>query len=152
MAIFEETILLPIPRAVLFDFLLRPANVAKISDGSLALKFTEAPEVVSVGSRILIEMVVMGQLQKATHEITVCTRPDLIVEVQIAGPMKSWQHEHKFEDAGDQTRMTDRIEYTKPGGIVGLLLSEAKINDMLEENFFQREQNIRRLIDQGKLT
>ncbi len=151
MATFEETILLPIPRAVLFDFLAQPANVAKISDSALALKFTSAPEVIAVGSRILIQMVVMGQIQKATHEITVCTRPERIVEVQIEGPMKSWRHEHTFEEAGDQTRMIDRIEYTKPGGIVGLLLTEAKINDMLEENFFQREQNLRRLIAQGPL-
>ena len=152
MAIFEETILLPIAREVLFDFLSRPANIAKISNSSLAMKFTDAPEVVMTGSRIVIEMVAMGQLQKAIHEITVFNRPDLIVETQVQGPMKSWRHEHKFEDAGGQTRMIDRIEYTKPGGIIGLLLTEARVHDMLEENFFQREQNLIRLIEQGKLT
>jgi len=152
MAIFEENILLPIPREVLFDFLARPANVTKISSASMGLEFTEAPEVVSVGARIKIAMVAMGQVQKAVHEITIYTRPSLIVEVQIEGPMKAWRHEHRFEEAGDQTRMIDRVEYTKPGGIIGLLLSESKVNDMLEENFFQREQNIRRLISQGQLS
>ena len=152
MAIFEENILLPIAREALFDFLSRPANVAKISDSNLGLHFTEAPEVATTGSRIVIEMVAMGQIQKAIHEISVYDRPVRIVEVQLEGPMKSWRHEHLFEDVDGQTRMIDRIEYTKPGGIIGLLLTESRINDMLEENFFQREQNLRRLIEQGKLT
>ena len=151
MAIFEETVLLPIAREVLFDFLSRPANVAKISDPGLGLKFSQAPEVVALGSRIVIHMVTMGQVQTATHEISTFTRPDLIVEVQLEGPMKSWRHEHRFEEVDGQTRMIDRIEYTRPGGIIGLLLSEARLTDMLEENFFQREQNLRRLISGGQL-
>ena len=152
MAIFEESILLPVPRAVLFDFLSRPANVAKVTSSAVGLRFTEAPEIVTTGSRIAIQMVVMGQVQKAVHEIAEFSHPELIVEVQLEGPMKSWRHEHRFEDAGDQTRMIDLIDYTKPGGIIGLLLTEAKVNDMLEENFFQREQNLRRMIAQGQLT
>ena len=151
MAIFEENILLPISRMILFDFLSRPANVSQISDASLGMKFVEAPEVVVTGSRIMIQMMAMGQLQKATHEISVYDRPVRIVEVQVEGPMKSWRHEHLFEEADGQTRMIDRIEYTKPGGIVGLLLTEARLTEMLEENFFQCEQNLRRLIAQGKL-
>ncbi len=152
MAIFEESILLPIPRPVLFDFLSKPANVAKVTSSAVGLKFKEAPEIVTTGSRISIQMVVMGQVQNAIHEIAEFAHPELIVEVQLEGPMKSWRHEHRFEEVGDQTRMIDVIDYTKPGGIVGLLLSEAKVNDMLEENFFQREQNLRRLIAQGLLT
>lgn len=151
MAIFEDSILLPVPRAILFDFLSKPANVAKISSSSVGLKFKEAPEIVTTGSRISIQMVVMGQVQNAVHEISDFKHPELIVEVQLEGPMKSWRHEHRFEDAGDQTRMIDVIDYTKPGGIIGLLLTEAKVNDMLEENFFQREQNLRRMISQGHL-
>ena len=152
MAIFEETLLLPVSRTVLFDFLSRPANVAIVSDASLGMKFVQAPEVVIQGSRILIHMMAMGQLQKATHEIAVYERPMRIVEVQVEGPMKSWRHEHLFEEVDGHTRMIDRIEYTKPGGIVGLLLTETRVTEMLEENFFQREQNLRRLIGQGKLT
>jgi ligand-binding SRPBCC domain-containing protein len=151
MPIFEENLLLPVPRTVLFDFLSRPANVALISDASLGMKFAEAPEVVATGSRIIIHMMAMGQLQRATHEISVYDRPVRIVEVQVEGPMKSWRHEHLFEEVDGQTRMIDRIEYTKPGGIVGLLLTETRVTEMLEENFFQREQNLRRLIAQGKL-
>lgn len=151
MAIFEEELLLPVPRMLLFEFLSRPANIARVSDPNLGLKFHGAPDVVTLGSRIVIEMMAMSQVQKAIHEITTYTPHDLIVETQIEGPMKAWRHEHHFEDAGDQTRMIDRIEYQKPGGIVGLLLTEARVQDMLEENFFQREQNLRKLIAQGGL-
>ncbi len=152
MAVFVESVLLPVPRPVLFEFLSKPANVAKISSSAVGLKFKNAPEIVTTGSRISIQMVVMGQVQNAVHEITTYNHPELIVEVQLEGPMKSWRHEHRFEEVGDQTRMIDLIDYTKPGGIIGLLLSEAKVNDMLEESFFQREQNLRRLIAQGLVT
>lgn len=151
MAIFEEEILLPISRIVLFEFLSRPANIVKVSDPNLGLKFQKAPEIVSQGSRIHIEMMAMSQVQKAIHEITLYTPHETIVETQIEGPMRAWRHEHIFEDLGDQTRMIDRIEFEKPGGIIGLLLTEGRVTEMLEENFFQREQNLRRLITQGGL-
>lgn len=149
MAQYEDSIVLPVSRDVLFDFLSKPLNIAKISDPNLGLKFAEAPDIVSQGSRVVIHMMTMGQLQKATHEIATFDRPSLIVEVQVEGPMKAWRHEHIFEEADGQTRMIDRIEYTRPGGIIGLLLTDARVTDMLEENFFQREQNLRRLISQG---
>lgn len=151
MAIFEEELLLPVSRVVLFEFLSRPANIVKVSDPNLGLKFHGAPEIVAKGSRIVIEMMAMSQVQKAIHEITEYTPHELIVETQIEGPMRAWRHEHHFEEAGDQTRMIDRIEFEKPGGIVGLLLTEGRVTDMLEENFFQREQNLRRLIAQSGL-
>ncbi len=151
MALFEDEILLPCSRATLFEFFARPANVARVADPSLGLKIQTAPEVISVGARIAFQMIAMNQIQSAIHEISEYQPHDRFLEVQIQGPMKSWQHEHQFIEAGDETRMIDRIEFQKPGGIIGLLLSEGRIQEMLEENFFQREQVLRRLISQGGL-
>ncbi|RLS55343.1 MAG: hypothetical protein DWH91_09315 [Planctomycetota bacterium] len=152
MALFEDQILLPCPPVALFEFFSRPANVARVADPSLGLKIQTSPDVISVGSRISFQMMAMNQIQSAIHEITEYQPHDWFLEVQIEGPMKSWRHEHRFEEVGGETRMIDRIEFEKPGGIVGLLLSESRIQDMLEENFFQREQELRRLITRGGLS
>ena len=40
----------------------------------------------------------------------------LFVDEQISGPFRRWIHRHEFEDLGEWTRLTDRIEYELPGG------------------------------------
>ena len=40
------------------------------------------------------------------------------VDEQIAGPFAVWVHHHEFEDLGDTTRLTDRVEYELRGGPV----------------------------------
>ena len=40
--------------------------------------------------------------------------PYRFIDEQIRGPYKIWQHEHTFEDLGDQTLVRDRVHYLSP--------------------------------------
>ncbi|MBM3738365.1 MAG: SRPBCC family protein [Acidobacteria bacterium] len=40
----------------------------------------------------------------------------LFVDEQIDGPFTKWIHRHEFEAVGGKTLLTDRIEYSLPGG------------------------------------
>ena len=42
----------------------------------------------------------------------------LFVDELIDGPFQLWVHRHEFEDLGDTTRLTDRIEYRVRGGVI----------------------------------
>ncbi len=45
-------------------------------------------------------------------------RDRLFVDVQEEGPFRSWTHRHEFnEESPNRTRLTDRIEFSLPGGV-----------------------------------
>lgn len=41
-------------------------------------------------------------------------------DVQLAGPMRRWEHTHRFTAEGNQTRIDEHIEYEHPAGIRGI--------------------------------
>jgi ligand-binding SRPBCC domain-containing protein len=151
MARFEYETVLDCSRQGLFEFLLRPANVARIADPNTGLNILSAPEVVDVGSRIEFQLIGFGQVQQAVHEIVELIRPQRIVEVQVQGPLKSWHHQHLFEANGGGVRMIDIIDFQPPGGVLGLIVNEARLSASLEEGFFARQQQLEQLIARGEL-
>ena len=40
---------------------------------------------------------------------------------QVLGPFRSWEHTHRFDDEGSQTRLADIIRYSLPFGMLGRL-------------------------------
>src|SRR5580765_1770936 len=85
MPVFETSVTVDCPREQAFDFLLRPANVVLISPPELGLNFIDAPEVVSLGSRIEFKIQGYGQVQTIVHEITALDHPERITETQVQG-------------------------------------------------------------------
>jgi ligand-binding SRPBCC domain-containing protein len=128
MALFEEELWLPCTPESLFEFLLRPANVVRISDPRLGLSFVDPPDVLAEGSRIIFKVQGFGIVQTLEHRIEKVDRPTLIVEEQIKGPMRAWRHEHVFEPLRDGTRMVDRVIFEPPGGALGFLVRESTIS------------------------
>jgi ligand-binding SRPBCC domain-containing protein len=147
MAVFEDEFIVNCPVQKVFDFLLRPANIVRVADPSVGLKFIDPPEVVQQGTRLSFQILAMGQVQKAEHEITLVTPPSLIVEELRKGVMKKWRHEHIFEDQAGSTRIIDRIEFEPPGGILGFLVTESKILEALEDSHFQRQQLLKKFLE-----
>lgn len=145
-----ETRLTCLPQS-LFDFLLRPQNVARVSDPNTGLNIVAAPEVVEVGSRIHFQLMGLGQVQKAIHEIIEIDRPARILEVQVEGPVRQWRHEHLFEADEEGVRMLDLIDFEPPGGLLGFIATPARIMSSLEDGFFYRQQQLERLVRTGEL-
>ncbi|SFI86537.1 Ligand-binding SRPBCC domain-containing protein [Planctomicrobium piriforme] len=135
----------------LFDFLSRPGNVSKVTSPNLGITFHSAPEVVHEGARLDFQVITFGQIIKSSHQILEFERPRLVVERQIAGPMKSWLHRHEYEAVPEGVLKRDIVEFQLPGGLIGLLLSESKICSHLEDGFYYREQRLQELIASGEL-
>jgi ligand-binding SRPBCC domain-containing protein len=150
MPVFETSVALDCPQERAFDFLLRPANVARIAPPDLGLSFISAPEIVELGSRMEFKIQGYGQVQKMLHEITTLVRPDIITETQIRGLFASWVHEHAFEtnDRG-QVVVIDRITFLPPAGLLGLLVTSRKILDHLEEGFEHRHRQLQKLLTEA---
>jgi ligand-binding SRPBCC domain-containing protein len=149
MAQFEYETVLPAVPASVFEFLRKPANLERIAQPQMGLKFVKAPDQIELGSQLDFQIVSFNQVHAVSHRITDFRNAELIREELIKGPMRSWVHSHRFEPHPDGVRLIDIIEFELPGGLLGLLLSEDKVLDQLEDGFFYRAQQLQRLAQNG---
>ncbi|WP_437187392.1 SRPBCC family protein [Planctomicrobium sp. SH668] len=135
----------------LFNFLIRPANILKVSDPQVGISFTSAPEVVELGSKVDFQVITFGQVVKTSVEITKFEQNRIVVETQTSGPMKSWEHIYEYIPTPEGVILRDVVDFQLPGGLLGLMLSESKVRDYLEDGFYYREQKLKALIEKGEL-
>ena len=142
MAVFEASVDLACSLAEVFDFLAQPENIRQITPSSVMLVFDAAPLRLSLGARMSFRVQAYGVVRSAVHEITAWDQPRKFVERQVEGPLSSWEHEHLFEEIPNGVRVTDRITFAPPSGMLGLLVNERKIRESLDDGFGHRHQEL----------
>ncbi|ERT05224.1 polyketide cyclase / dehydrase and lipid transport family protein [Lyngbya aestuarii BL J] len=68
----------------------------------------------------------------------------LFTDEQKQGPMESWVHRHQFSAEQGQTRLTDAISYSLPGGWLAENLLAWWVNSRLEDMFRYRHEVTKR--------
>ncbi len=58
-------------------------------------------------------------------------------------------HTHTFEDAGTDTRISDRVEYELPFGPLGTLVDRLFVARQVESIFAYRQKVVAALFEQG---
>ena len=149
---FSTSAELPCAGNQLLAFLRRPANLPKISDPDLELEIISAPDVVATGDVITFRITALGFKQRATHRYVETTDAS-IVEEQTDGPMKAWKHSQTIESLGpERCRLTDVVQFERPGGMLGFVLTEARVRESLEQGMACRYDALRDLIAAGELS
>jgi ligand-binding SRPBCC domain-containing protein len=147
MAEFEARLSLPHPREKVFDFLIRTANLMAMIPPDSGMTAVSVPEVVKTGSMLEFQLKQFGQSFKIVHEITQLVPPSKLVERQVQGLFKMWNHEHLVEEApAGEVVAIDRIEFEPPGGMLGFLVTKRRILDELESLFAHRHQQMRKML------
>ena len=146
---FESNVTIERSAEAVFAFLIRPENLAKISPPESQLTFVEAPEQITLGTRLAFELGGFGPLQKVVHEISVFEPPNRFVERLVSGPLPVFVHEHVVEAQGEGSVVIDRIDFEPPGGFIGLLVNEAKILESLKAAFAHRHRSLKEHLEQG---
>ena len=142
MAVFEASVELACSPEAAFEFLAQPENIRGITPSSVMLIFDAAPKRLSLGARMEFRVQAYGVVRSAVHEVTAWDEPRRFVERQIEGPTGSWEHEHLFQPTSHGVRVTDRITFTPPGGMLGLLINERKLREALEDGFGHRHHEL----------
>jgi ligand-binding SRPBCC domain-containing protein len=151
MAEFEHQQRLDCDVESLFDFMSRPKNVVRLSQPESRLTFFDPPEIVTTGVELEFEVRAYGTTQSVTHEIVTVERPRLILERMLHGPLEELEHEHRFEADGDGAILIDLVRFQPPGGMIGLLLNEARLRKSFEESFAYRRRVLQQLVEEGEL-
>jgi ligand-binding SRPBCC domain-containing protein len=68
---------------------------------------------------------------RMTSRITALEPPTRFVDEQVRGPFSRFRHEHLYEPTESGTRMTDRVLFAAPFGIVGRAVERLVLNRYL---------------------
>ena len=145
---FETSTSLSQPIARVFDFLSTSANLVELTPPEFHVHLVEAPERLHLGARVVLQVRRWGFAQRLVSEVTAFEPDHLLVDEQREGPFRTWTHTHILEPApGGGTRMTDRIEFEPPGGMLGFLLTAETVSGELQDLFAYRERRLKELLE-----
>jgi ligand-binding SRPBCC domain-containing protein len=152
MPLFERSCVVRAPVADVFAFHLDTRNAAHISPRTMPVVAVRGAFPLAEGD--LVEIVVrlwptpFRQTWRVEAERIVA--PTLVVDRMLAGPFRSWVHQHRFEDLGDgTTRLTDHVDYHLPFGPLGSLADALVVRRVLERLFRHRQTRTRALLEPG---
>lgn len=129
---YESVLTFAKPLESVFDFFLQPANLLRANPPDLNITLVEAPAVVQLGSRIILQARRFGVAQRLVSEVTALQAQALLRDEQREGPFRKWVQTHAFEAAGAGTRLTYRVDYEPPGGMLGFVMTAKAIDHELQ--------------------
>jgi ligand-binding SRPBCC domain-containing protein len=149
MPLFEWTTTISRSADDVFDFLSRPANLVAVSPPEFHMQLLDGPERLHLGARVVLQGRRWGVSQRIVSEVTAYQPSTTLIDEQREGPFKKWIHTHQLEPIPGGTHMLDRIEYEAPGGLLGMLLSNARIEEELKEIFQFRTQKFKESLEEN---
>lgn len=149
MAFLEASVSIRCPVERVFDFLTDSENFTKIVPPDLKLRMVQSPGRMAEGSRFEVQISGFGIPQNVIYEITELVRPERFQESQVKGPLGRYVHDHEFSQEEGATRVTDRIEFEPPGGMLGFLLTEDRLKTSLEQGLMHRHRELKRLLEES---
>jgi ligand-binding SRPBCC domain-containing protein len=148
--VFEATMHLRCSPEALFDFLIRPANLPKLSPPEWELQVLEAPDVCQLGSRLVIQARRGGIPQRIVSEITGFEPHSLLTDEMREGPLRKLIHARTVRANGGSVWLTDRIEFEPPRGLLGLVLTAQRIEKDLAALHEFRLKRFQELLEPGR--
>jgi ligand-binding SRPBCC domain-containing protein len=145
----EATHFIPRPVAEVFEFFRRTANLPRVVPPELQLRLEAGPERLVLGSRVTVTGRRWGVPQRVVSEVTALEPDALLVVEQRAGPLRKWVHAHRFEVVPGGTRVTERVEFEPPGGILGMVMNAAALERDLRWAFEYRAKRLQELLGDG---
>jgi ligand-binding SRPBCC domain-containing protein len=106
--------IVPRPLAEVFPFFTDPRNLERLTPPSLRFQVLQAPRRARAGSLIDYRLRVHGLPLRWRSLILDWEAPHRFVDVAVQGPYALWHHEHRFQDLGGRTLMTDQVRYSLP--------------------------------------
>jgi ligand-binding SRPBCC domain-containing protein len=133
------------PAAALFERLIQPRVALALAPPDMNLELLDGPERLSLGARTIWRVRRWGIAQQLVHEVTALEENALIVQEQREGPLRRFRHEQRLSARDGGTALCDRIEIEGPGGLLGLFMSEGRIQQDFAALLEYRDGKLREL-------
>ncbi len=93
-----------------------------------------------------------GRRWSLTSRITVFEPPVRFVDEQVAGPFRSFRHEHRFESVSGGTKMTDEWRHQSPLGPLGRLVDRIVLDRYMRWLLETRNASLKRAAEPTEST
>lgn len=143
---FQGEFLLPYSVEKVFEFHSQPVNLQRMFPEDAQAKMVDAPEELATGSEFELHLKVSGLGQQLRFRVTEFAPPNRIVDEQIKGPFKKWIESHHFKPTDGGTLLVYEVNFVPPGGMLGMMVTPARVLAHLEESMPFREQRTRELL------
>ena len=147
--LLERSQLVPTPLEQTFDFFADPRNLEAITPPWLHFRILDAPDRLRRGSLLRYSLRLFRVPIRWTTEITAWDPPHGFTDTQLRGPYRLWVHEHRLEDVGTGTRVTDRVRYRVPLGPAGRAANRLLVRAWLDEIFDYRARRLAERLTRG---
>ena len=144
--------IVPAPRQKVWEYFCDPQNLNAITPPDMNFEILQGADVKMYPGQLIEYRVefVRGIRSRWLTEIAHVRAGEYFVDAQRVGPYRFWCHEHGFQDTPAGTRMTDRVTYVVPFGVLGDLVNTFWIRKRLEQIFDFRRQKIVELFGEVK--
>ncbi len=145
--IFEKSVLIKTEIETIFWFHADTNNLPKISPGNVKAELLQISDIpLKAGSTVTVRVSKFGVGLNWKLKIENFEFPSLISDLQTKGPFEYWHHYHIFSKEDGRVKMTDRIEFIPPFGLIGKL-SMPVIKMQLEKMFEFRHSKTKELLE-----
>ena len=127
------------------EYLGSTANLPTISDPELELEVLEAPEIVATDAVIDFRISAYGFKQKMQHRYISVSESEIVAQ-QVEGPTRAWTHTQTITPAEGGCMLTDQIEFEPPGGMLGFVMTAAKIEESIREGMEFRYETLQDIL------
>jgi len=93
----------------------------------------------------------LGITQKLTSKITAYNFPYYFTDEMVAGPFKSFKHEHIFKEVNGATVMTDIFNYKSPLGILGTIADVLFLEHYMTKLLTERNRVVKQFAEDPEL-
>lgn len=138
--LLEQHTLIAAPLPEVFEFFRRAENLGPMTPPSLAFEIRTPTPIEMARGREIVYRIRLGPVPMRWRTRIEAWEPTKrFVDVQLSGPYRAWYHEHRFVAQGDYTRMTDRVWYAPPLGLLGRIAHRMVVGSMLRRIFGHRQ-------------
>lgn len=143
---------LPAPLKKVWDYFCNPENLNEITPPDMNFEIIQGGNVKMYEGQIIEYRVefLRGVRSLWLTEISHVRDSAYFVDEQRVGPYRFWYHEHVFEEISEGTKMTDRVTYVVPFGVLGDVMNSIWISERLKTIFDFRMKKVIELFGESK--
>ena len=141
-ATLTRTQIVPRPPAEAFAFFSDPWNLEAITPPWLRFRILNAPDELTRGSLLRYRLRLFGAPISWRTEIARWAPPHAFTDVQLSGPYRRWEHDHRFRAVAGGTEIVDVVRYRVPGGPFAPLVDAVAVRSWLARIFDYRSERL----------